>query len=244
MEPEKKTTKKIDLLTAVEKIVDLSKGSQLNTEFYRKAARSIKYLMDKMELTKEQAVMMSLFIDKSNDTIRISDFSEHLQCSTTRVIRLMKDVDELECRGLVNCSRTRSGITYHVPLEVVNAFKNDEEFVPQDCSGLTCAELFGLIDDIMEMRDDNELSTDAAERKLRDLLDSNQHLIFVQKLKGFNLYEKDEMLLLLFSHLFVNNNDDNIGYHDLNFFYDQRYESGTISGAVWSTTRTSCSTSR
>ena len=46
MEPEKKTTKKIDLLTAVEKIVDLSKGSQLNTEFYRKAARPIKYLMD------------------------------------------------------------------------------------------------------------------------------------------------------------------------------------------------------
>ena len=87
MESEKKTTKKIDMLTAVEKIVDLSKGSQLNTEFYRKAARPIKYLMDKMELTKEQAVMMSLFIDKSNDTIRISDFSEHLQCSTTRVIR-------------------------------------------------------------------------------------------------------------------------------------------------------------
>ena len=224
METKEKKNSEMDLLTAVEKIVDLSKGSQLNTEFYRKAARPIKYLMDKMELTKEQAVMMSLFIDKSNDTIRISDFSEHLQCSTTRVIRLMKDVDELECRGLVNCSRTRSGITYHVPLEVVNAFKNDEKFVPHDCSGLTCAELFGLIDDIMEMRDDNELSTDAAERKLRDLLDSNQHLIFVQKLKGFNLYEKDEMLLLLFSHLFVNNNDDNIGYHDLNFFYDQRYE--------------------
>ena len=30
MEPEKKTTKKMDLLTAVEKIVDLSKGSQLH----------------------------------------------------------------------------------------------------------------------------------------------------------------------------------------------------------------------
>ena len=96
--------------------------------------------------------------------------------------------------------------------------------MPHNYSGLSCDELFGLIDDIMDMRDDNELSIEAAERKLRDLLDSNQHLIFVQKLKSFNLYEKDEMLLLLFSHLFVNNNDDNICYHDLNFFYDQRYE--------------------
>ena len=236
MEPEKKTTKKMDLLTAVEKIVDLSKGSQLNAEFFRKAAQPIKCLMDKMELTKEQAVMMSLFIDKSNDTIRISDFSEHLQCSTTRIIRLMKDVDELECRGLVTCSRGRNGITYRVPLEVINAFKNDEKFEPHDCSGLTCSELFGLIDDIMDMRDDNELSTDAAVRKLHDLLDSNQHLIFVQKLKSFNLYEKDEMLLLLFSHLFVNNNDDNIGYHDLNFFYDQRHEWNYIRSRLASNT--------
>ena len=224
MEPKKKTTKKMDLLTAVEKIVELSRDSKLEPEFFKKAARPIKLLSERMELTKEQAVMMSLFIDKSNDTIRMSDLSDHFQCSTTRVIRLMKGVDELECRGLVNCSRTRMGITYHVPMEVVEAFKKDEKFVPQNYSGLTCAELFGLIDDIMDMRDDNELSTEAAERKLRDLLDSNQHLIFVQKLKSFNLYEKDEMLLLLFSHLFVDNNDDNIGYHDLNFFYDQRYE--------------------
>ena len=224
MEPKKKTTKKMDLLTAVEKIVELSRDSKLEPEFFKKAARPIKLLAERMELTKEQAVMMSLFIDKSNDTIRMSDLSDHFQCSTTRVIRLMKGVDELECRGLVNCSRTRMGITYHVPMEVVEAFKKDEKFVPQNYSGLTCAELFGLIDDIMDMRDDNELSTEAAERKLRDLLDSNQHLIFVQKLKSFNLYEKDEMLLLLFSHLFVDNNDDNIGYHDLNFFYDQRYE--------------------
>ena len=30
------------------------------------------------------------------------------------------------------------------------------------------------------------------------------------------------MMLILFSHLFVNNNDDNIRYHDLDFIYDKR----------------------
>ena len=66
MEPEKKTTKKMDLLTAVEKIVDLSKGSQLKTEFYRKAARPIKYLMDKMEL-------MGIFIIKKHMNMSLND---------------------------------------------------------------------------------------------------------------------------------------------------------------------------
>ena len=35
--------------------------------------------------------------------------------------------------------------------------------------------------------------------------------------------EEDEMLLILFSHLFVNNNDDNIRFHDLNFLYDDKH---------------------
>lgn len=222
----KKTAKiKMDLLTAVEKIVDLSKDSKLEPEFFTQAARPIKYISKKMGLTKEQSVLMALFIDNSVDTnIRINDLADHLDCSTTRVLRLMSDIHELEDRGLVGCSRERCGVTYRVPFEVVEAFRNNKKFELNKHAGVTCAELFSVIDDIMEMRDDNELSTDAAERKLRDLLDSNQHLIFVQKLKGFNLYEKDEMLLLLFTHLFVNNNDDNIGYHDLNFFYDQRHE--------------------
>ena len=100
METKKKTTPKMDLLSAVEKVVELSKGSHLEAEFFRKAARPIKYIADKLELTKEQSVMMALFIDNSSDTsIRISDFAEKLECSTTRILRFMKDVDELANRG-------------------------------------------------------------------------------------------------------------------------------------------------
>ena len=93
METKKRTTRKLDLLTAVEQIVELSKGSQLDADFFKEAARPIKYLSDKLELTKEQSVMMALFVDHSSDSsIRVSDFSSHLECSTTRIIRFMKCV--------------------------------------------------------------------------------------------------------------------------------------------------------
>ena len=102
METKKRMTRKLDLLTAVEQVVELSKGSHLDAEFYKKAAHPLRYLSEKLELTKEQSVMISLFVDNCNDTsIRINDFSRHLECSTTRVIRLMSDIDELERRGLV-----------------------------------------------------------------------------------------------------------------------------------------------
>ena len=42
------TKKKMDLLTAVEQIVDKAKGSGLSSEFYRKADKYIKYMSDSL----------------------------------------------------------------------------------------------------------------------------------------------------------------------------------------------------
>ena len=223
METKKRTTRKLDLLTAVEQIVELSKDSHLDADFFKQAARPIKYLSDKLELTKEQSVMMALFVDHSSDSsIRVSDFSSHLECSTTRIIRFMKEIDELVRRELVLSSRDRNGVSYRVPFEVVEAFKRNEKYVPCVYSGLNCDELFSHFAEIMEMRDDNEIDTETAERKIFDLLDNNKHLLFVQKMNYLNFCDEDKILLVIFCHLFVNNNDDNIGYHDLSFFYDRK----------------------
>lgn len=217
------TRKKMDLLTAVEQIVEKAKGTGLNSEFYRKADRYIKYVSTKMELTKEQSVMMALFIDNSDDTrITISDFGKFLNCRTTRIIRYMSEIDVLEKRELVRCCRDGHSISYRVPMEVIEAFKNDEKYVSKDCSGLSCMDLFGEIEDIFELRKDDELTYEATIQKIKCLFDNNNQLLFVQKIRSYNMTEDDEMLLILFSHLFVNNNDDYIRHHDLDFLYESK----------------------
>ena len=217
------TTKKMDLLTAVEQIVDKAKGSGLSKEFYRKADRYIKYMADKLELTKEQCVMLALFIDNSDDTsITISDFSKFLECRTTRIIRCMTDIDVLEKKEYVRCSRNEHRLSYRVPMEVIEAFKKNDKYVPKDCTGLSCIELFGELETIFELRQNNELTYEAMVGKIKYLFDCNPQLLFVQKVKGYGFEEADEMMLILFSHLFVNNNDDNIREHDLSFLYDNK----------------------
>lgn len=218
-----KTTKSnMDLLTAVEKIVEKAKGTRLSTEFYRKAARHIKYVSEKMEITKEQAVMMALFLENYNDTkINMSQLSEFLDCSTARIIRYMSDIDELEKRELVRCCRKGNFITYRVPIDVIEAFKKNEKYEPKNCSGLTCMELFGELETIFELRSENELTYEGTADKIQHLMNCNKHLIFVQKVLSYAFDKYDEMLLILFSHLFVNNSDDNIRFHDLNFLYEK-----------------------
>ena len=216
------STGKLDLLTAIEHIVDKAKGTGLSSEFYRKADKYIKYVSEKLDLTKEQSIMMALFIDNSDDEhIKISDFGEFLECRTTKLIRYMSDIDVLEKRDLVRCCRQKhSGITYRVPMEVVEAFKKNEKFVPKDCSGLSCIELFGEIEMLLELRGGKELTYDALVEKMHHLFDNNKQLLYVQKVRSYDYDTDDEMMLILFSHLFVNNSDDNIRYYDMDFLYD------------------------
>ena len=49
MDTKKRTTHKMDLLTAVEQVVELSKGSHLDVELFKKAARPLQYISDKLE---------------------------------------------------------------------------------------------------------------------------------------------------------------------------------------------------
>ena len=217
-------TKKMDLLSAIEQIVEKAKDSRLSAEFYRKADKYIKYVSERLELTKEQSVMMALFIDNSDDdSISISQFGKFLGCRTTRIIRYMSDIDVLERREFVRCSRYDHRISYRVPSEVLEAFKKNEKFVPKDYSGLSCSELFVEIETLFELRNNKELTFDALVEKMHYLFDCNKQLLFVQKVKSYDLDTDDEMMLILLSHLFVNNNDDNIGFHDIDFLYDSKH---------------------
>ena len=225
METKKRTTRKMDLLTAVEQVVELSKGSHLDAEFFKKAAKPLKVISEKMEITKEQSLMLSLFIDNSeNSSITVSDFAKHLECSTTRIIHSMNDVDELVRKGFVFCSRRRRGVSYRIPTEVIEAFRHNEKYTPREYFDLTCPKLFGVVSEIMEMRKNDELSTETAISMLRALLNNNKHLVFVQKFLSLDYDEDEQALLFLFSHLFVNNGDDNITFYDLEFFYDSQFD--------------------
>lgn len=219
--------KKMDLLAAIEQIVDKAKGTGLSAEFFRKADRYIRYVSEVMELTKEQSVMLALFVDNSCDTdITISSFGEYLGCRTSRLLRYMNDIDVLEKRELIRGRHSHNDVTYRVPVELIEALKRNEKYVPKDYTGLTCVELFGELANIFDMRENKELRYGDMVRKIDDLFCCNSNLEYVQKVKSYGFSERVRMLLILFSHLFVNNSDDNVGWHDLEFMHDGR--------AMWS----------
>lgn len=121
---DKRTPKTI--LEHIECIVELVENSGLNKEFFQKARKSINYVAKKMGLTINQAVLFAVFIEKSDDSrIYISDFSRLIGCRSVRVISLMSDIDELEKRHFVRCNRSGNHKSYRVPMDVINALKQN-----------------------------------------------------------------------------------------------------------------------
>ncbi len=219
---EAKQKKQMDLLTAIEQIVEKAKDSKLSPEFYRKASRYIKYVSDKLDLTKEQSVMLALFVEFGyyDEDAKLKDMGKYLNCSTAKILRYTKEIDDLEKREILRCCREGRHITYRVPVDVIETFKHDENYIPKRYKDITCAELFGVLDDYFGMRKDNELSYDVLNEKIELLFEDNKNLEYVKRIKSLDLTNDEEMLLVLFTHLFVNNHDNYIRYHDLDFLFD------------------------
>jgi AAA ATPase len=164
--------------------------------------------------------MLSLFIDKSDSrNILASDIAEFLQCTTIQIIKCMNDVDQLVRREYILKREDERQIAFRVPIDVIEALTNNEAFVVKAKTNLSATELMMELETVFEMRKDKELSYEQTASKIQCLLEHNTHLAFSRKLREYDLNEEDQTLLVLFCHLFANNDDDEIRFHDIEFLF-------------------------
>lgn len=211
------------MLEAVDAITKSSKESRLDKEFVKKMIPAERVISEKLGTSDTQSMLMALFLEHTfDDDILINDVFEGTGCSTSRKLELMNDVDWLVDNDFLRRRKGRDGSkSYCIPDDVTKAFRHNEQFVHVDYRVVAPRALFYLLEDLFESRAGGELSYDHLVREVEKLFDANKEMEFVRQLRSFSFEKDDEMLLILFCHLFVNNDDDNIGWHDLRFMYDK-----------------------
>ncbi|MDR1884610.1 MAG: ATP-binding protein [Prevotella sp.] len=229
----KKNTK-LTLLGHLEQIVELSLNSGLKDDFFEKAKPHLNHVKRVLHLNDIQAVFLSHFMDKSDSSsIYISEISNSVKCRTLKLIQHMDDIDVLEKRRLIRCSRGSNQLSYRVPREVVEALRKNENYQPVKRTNIPIEELFEELAKLFSEKEDNELTYSALEDEIEDLLTDNPHLEFSKGIKKYAPVDNNKILLLFFCHLFVENNDDNIRFHDFDNLYESkstfRYIKGSLS---------------
>jgi hypothetical protein len=212
--------KKLHIMGHIEKIIEISKDSKLNDEFFEKAKIHINYLKRTLHLNVMQALLFSHFIDRANDNcIFIREIADFIGCRTVKLFRHIEDIEALERRRLIRCSRSNRQISYRVPQQVLISLVHNKEPQPENRKNLTANELFECLATLFKEKHDEELTYEALSGEIEDLMKENADLNFVKILNQYSSFDDETILFLYFCHLFVSNKDDNIGFHDFEWLF-------------------------
>lgn len=214
------------LIGAIEQIVNLAVELKLGDTFQEKARPALAYVAERMSLNEEQALVFALFIEKSTDDhIQISDFAELVGCRTVRIISMMAEADILVEKRLIRRIKDGDSICYSVPMEVVNAIKENRVYIPAPIDHLTTEQLFDRMAEVFEGTDKERLL-----QELDLLVAANPQLAFCRTIQSYDLrdYNEERLLLYIICDCFINQDDDMIGERDWKDYFS-RGERGFIS---------------
>lgn len=209
------------ILESFEYIVELAEDSNLDKEFLEKAATHIRYAARKLKLTATQVVMLAMFVDRSEDSrIMISEIAKYTGCRTTKILRLSDDIDVLESKHYLRASRSRKSLSYRVPAAVLKSLRKNQPYVYQPEPVPDTSTFFDRFDRLMDEKDDDEQTHESLLEQTKEMLEEIRDSVFVTELRRCGFGDEDMLLFVFMAHLYVENNDDNIGFHDIDDLFD------------------------
>lgn len=209
------------ILESFEYIVELAEDSNLDNDFFEKAAKHIKYASRKLKLTPMQVVLLAMFVDRSEDSrIMISDIAKYTGCRTTKILRLSDDIDTLERQRYLRASRSCNSLIYRVPGAVLKSLRKNQPYIYEEEPIPDTQTFFDRFDRLMNEKNDDELTHDSLKELTMEMLDEIKGTIFATELRRCGFGDEDTLLFIFMAHLFVENNDDNIGFHDIDDLFD------------------------
>ncbi|MBD5322879.1 MAG: AAA family ATPase [Bacteroides sp.] len=216
-----KTKKNKSILEAFEYIVELAEDSNLDNDFLDKASTYIKYAASRLKLSAMQVVLLAMFVDRSEDCrIMISEIAKFAGCRTTKILRLSDDIDILESKHYLRASRSHKSLSYRVPGTVLKSLRKNQPYVHEVELVSDTQAFFDRFDKLMIEKNDDELTHDSLMEQTIDMLEDIKDTKFAKEIRRCGFGDEDTLLFIFMAHLYVENNDDNIGFHDIDDIFD------------------------
>ena len=210
------------LLQAIERVVELSKDSQMSDAFMMEVAPEIEMLANSYGITGRQAVLFCICMEKGPRRVDYDDFASHLDISKIGALSYASDIDALVRRRLLKFRDVKDEDDFDIPTAVIRCLKHNEVYEQPKRQGLDCAEMFELLELWFHDLSDDAISPRELGEELQQLIDDNQQVGFARQLKQLGLCREDLLLLTLFCHLLVNEDDDDVRFSQMENVFSSR----------------------
>lgn len=208
-----KVKQEMTLLRAIERVVEVSKESKLKAEAKAEMAEETRYLAERYGITERQAILFCICMEKGPRRVDFNDLARHLDVSNIRILSYAEDIDALVRRRLLRYRDAKDEDEFDIPQPVIKALKHNEVYELPARTGLDCATMFEILNQWFEDLDDDAITPVDLMSEIDVLFKDNPQVEFVKQIKELGRMRlEDKLLLLLFCHLLVNKDDDDIRF--------------------------------
>lgn len=175
------------LLGRLEHVSSAAFGSELSFKKVIESGPHAEELASFLGITRVQAVFFSCFTELSlQRAVTLETLSKHLKCSVLRLVNCMNEFEALEKKGYLQKSFRKKGrkntytdMTFSVPHNVIEALRKADRSLLDSSTKYDLPGFLKQISDLVDERQDSQLTTAQLMAETEFLISNNRHLPFV-----------------------------------------------------------------
>ncbi len=212
------------ILEAIEHTVMAARNSELDFSEMKEAENDINYLAQVYGITPLQAVLFCVCMQKGPRRVDFDDLASFLDIGSIRMLTYASEIDALVRRRLLKYRDAKDEDTFDIPSRVIKDMKHNKAYEIPNQKGIGCTDLFEVLQLWFEDLSNEATDPDSLYEEITTLFNDNPQLNFVQKVKELQLEPDDFLLLILFCHLLVNEDDNDIRFSQIENICENRMQ--------------------
>ena len=220
------------LLQAIERVVEMSKDSCMSEKFMTEAAPEIQFLSESFGITEVQAVLFCICMERGPRNVDYNDFACHLDLSKIRVLSYANDIDALVHRRLLRYRDVKDGDDFDVPAVVIRYLKRNEVYQLPKRTELDCSEMFEVLNNWFDDLNNSAISPKDLCNEINELFKANKQVSFARQILEMSFSGESRMLLTLFCHLLVNEDDNDVRFSQMEDVFSHQARFNYVRGLL------------
>jgi hypothetical protein len=200
-EPEYKEPDTWTIITALDRVLDQARGSELSEEFWETCKNPLTYLRNELSLTNMQILVMAMLIE-AGEPLSWKKMGNFLNVSRLTMMTYTEEIEEmLEKRWLTRRATHDLGRMFEgfaLPHGLITALRHNQVFVPEKIDGLSEQEFVDKLESHLDKTiDDPRVELCDDQEWMMQLVKANPHLPLCHEILKFNDIHVQTLLLLI-----------------------------------------------